>query len=400
MSSDELAAPVQTIDEQGRLVFTTDFLQRCADNQGNGFVVEESRFAPTTDDPAFLAEKYEAEGAHPVGVLRYEWTTRNADGNRTTGPVILKSKTSSTGYKTAMAGVFERQGMRVDGMADLIGLTDLSMTDVREVEAYRLLATDEAMAQIAPGLLGSYIDESENLYVHLMQPFSNEWLSAVGDLMGWTEQNRREVIGQLAVLHGTTLANQALVEPLQAVRTGMNLERMGVLAPFWQDAYRLAARQVGDVLTEDEYEQFGRALANWEQRWREIDATTKCVVHADVQPKNIAVPADRPPLLFDWEVATVHLPARDGVEFLINAAPDSISDVELAALIEHHRAEVERISGIEQPIDRWRRQYELALDDYQTTRYALYLAIEEVESHDIYRGQRILTRLRRILQEG
>lgn len=400
MSSEGTATSVQAVDDQGRLAFTTEFLQRCADSQGEGVVVEESRFAPTTDDPAFLAEKYEAEGAHPVGVLRYEWTIRDAQGNRTSGPVIIKSKTSSVGYKTAMAGVFERQGMRVDGMADLIGQTDLSMTDVREVEAYRLLATNEAMAQIAPGLLGSYIDEDQNLFVHLMQPFSNEWLSAVGDLMGWTAQNRRDVIGQLAVLHGVTLADQALVEPLQNVRTGMTLDRMAVLAPFWQDAYRLAARQVGDVLTSSEYEQFGQALADWEQRWHEVDAMTKCVVHADVQPKNIAVPADRLPLLFDWEVATVHLPARDGVEFLINAAPDSISDAELAALIEHHRAEVERVSGIDQPIDMWRRQYELALDDYQTTRYALYLAIEEVESHDIHRGQRILTRLRRILQEG
>lgn len=181
--------------------------------------------------------------------------------------------------------------------------------------------------------------------------------------------------------------------------TAMTTQRMRRLQPLWEGLANHASRRVGKVMTDDEYNHLQRCVADTAARWEEIDASPRTLVHGDCQVKNIALPPGQPPLLYDWEVSTIHLPARDGVEFLVSSSPLAIADDELHGLVELHRTVVGHVSGCQQTPDGWWRQYLLAAEDYQATRFSLYLAIEDIESHDIVRGQQVLTRLIKLARQ-
>ncbi|MEU3491272.1 phosphotransferase [Streptomyces massasporeus] len=107
-----------------------------------------------------------------------------------------------------------------------------------------------------------------------------------------------------------------------------------------------------------------------------LHAPPRTLVHNDLNPRNIAVRAERA-VVYDWELATVDVPQRDVVELLASTlGPDATEeDVEHALAV--HAEAVASVSpqaaALVAGCD-WRRGYRLALRTFLTTRLALYLA--------------------------
>ncbi len=385
-----------SVDVQYGQIFTREFFQECIPT---GVEVLDSRVVSSPSGPLVLAQKYAPTSSHPIGMFPYEWTIREA-GRERTQQIIVKSKPSAAGFARTVGELLTAQGVVVDDIEDLIAVSDLAMPDVREVQMYRILARAAETRALAPAMLGSYLDPRANFFVLVLPVMEADWLTPeVGDLARWGTSQRQAVMRQLGTLHGYFLSRSSEVPDVSEAPTAMSAPRMLGLRPLWEGLAHHARHSVGSVLSRGAYSDLHRCVADTGIRWEEIDASPRTVVHGDCQVKNIALPPSRPPLLYDWEVSTMHLPARDGVEFLVSSSPLEIADDEIHGLVELHRQMVGHVSGHHQPLDEWWRQYLLAAEDYQATRFSLYLAIEDIESHDIVRGQQVLTRLMKLARQ-
>lgn len=166
-------------DQQYGQAFTREFFQECVPT---GVEVLDTRVAPSPSGPVVLAQKYEPTSSHPVGMFPYEWTIRDTGGDRTQ-QIIVKSKPSAAGFVRMVGELLTAQGVVVDGIEDLIMVSDLAMPDVREVQMYRTLARAAETRALAPAMLGSYLDPNAEIFVLVLPVMDVDWLTPeVGNL--------------------------------------------------------------------------------------------------------------------------------------------------------------------------------------------------------------------------
>ena len=78
-------------------------------------------------------------------------------------------------------------------------------------------------------------------------------------------------------------------------------------------------------------------------------------------------------MAYDWELATLHVPQYDLAELLAFTLEGDLDPRLVGGLVELHRQELERASGVELSPAEWRRGFRLALEDFMVRRLNLYV---------------------------
>ena len=239
---------------------------------------------------------------------------------------------------------------------------------------------DARFIRNVPEVYGIWSDPERHIYVVVL-----EYLDADGfrlkdtadDVSGWTDGDVRTVINGLAELHAIHFDQVEALREEAWLGSVVNRESMLSKAALFEGYVREFESSVPWFTPEDAAER--RRLIQAMPSWLDVlEQLPKTLVHHDCNPRNIALrrlPEGGSRLcLYDWELATIHVPQSDLAEFLIFILqPGQFSEETVKRLVEYHRCALER--ECDTLIDRtaWRDGFRCAVYDQVLFRFQTYL---------------------------
>jgi aminoglycoside/choline kinase family phosphotransferase len=139
-------------------------------------------------------------------------------------------------------------------------------------------------------------------------------------------------------------------------------------------------------------------IASIPEWWARLEAMPRTLIHNDFNPRNLGLRcgAAGPTLcVYDWELATVHLPQHDAAELLAFVLSPEAERDEVARYVELHRRAVLEAGGSVPDAATWREGFSLAARDLLVNRFSLYLMAHTARHYGFL--ERSLRTLRRLV---
>jgi thiamine kinase-like enzyme len=181
-------------------------------------------------------------------------------------------------------------------------------THQREQEIYQKMPSS-----LMPTIFGLYTDEEKNLFVILMEYLEEvTLLNAVMQPQIFTETHIFSTIRQLAQWHHSVELEK--LNPNYWTDTPSKAY-MQDLEPLWKALLEHAHKHFPELYTEKRTKFLRKAIEDIPKDWELIDNYPKTLIHNDCNPRNMCFKGSEP-CLYDWELASIHAPQYDIVEFL------------------------------------------------------------------------------------
>lgn len=247
-------------------------------------------------------------------------------------------------------------------------------THVRELAIYR--HGDPRLAAVLPRVYGIHEDPDREAYVIVMERLDGAVIlkDAVDDPNAWTPALVNTALSQIAGVHAVWLGREDELLAEHWLGRVMTADRMVAMQDLWRALAEHNAREhpgwanALDALHVDE------SIATAGHWWSDLERMPRTLVHNDFNPRNVALRRDgRRLVAYDWELATLHVPQRDLVEFLAFVLAPDVDAATVERHVEVHRHALQVASGVALDRDRWRHGYLLALRDFALTRLQLYM---------------------------
>lgn len=369
----------------GTLVFNKKFFQICFENANPNkqVVIEKLNYTPSKAEQIAIEEKHQSNTCqHPLGVQSYQIQYR-IDGKHFNKLCILKSKINETQYLKMLSELLIKCGlpMETQKLASLLNQQAFKHSDVREIELYKLQINDSLLTTFMPQILGYCIDLDNQLIVLIQECITEAKFAQNADDRSSFDNSKPEGwIKQIAKMHAKWHKHLPYIEQHAWSQPITSHKSIDKLLPLWESLWQFNRKNPLADVNLVKLEQHNKLLLESQQFWAQIDNMPKTLIHNDLTMKNLALKNNNNKLIaYDWELATIHIPQRDGCEFLSYILPKDIDASSFYALMECHRQYFIQESGISIDKPEWNLGYLLALYDYLIDRLALIMAVESFE---------------------
>ncbi len=247
--------------------------------------------------------------------------------------------------------------------------------DIRELAIYG--EQDPRFVRHVPTIFRTYRNDSTETRVIVMEYVSNAILKDTGDdPSGWTPTDIHTVLDGLAEIHAVWYKKDDELSKSDWIGSVPSYTSMVAMRPLFAALLNNAAAE-HDWFTEDAYQLRKEAIDSLDEWYTPFDQLPKTLTHNDFNPRNLCIrtdDGDRRLCVYDWELARIHLPQYDAVEFLIFVMePETFSYSEFLEYIEYYRVALSRAVG--EPISStdWLTGTALCIKDFSLFRLGLYL---------------------------
>ena len=281
----------------------------------------------------------------------------------------LDAEKLDTAFQVASA-CSERLGRQFLRYGDSLEFTG---AERRELAAYAL--SDEAIRRHAPACYGTGRDAGSGRALLLLERLRDvDLLDSVERPQDWTARHLEHAVRDLAALHAPWYGRVADLPSDAWSSFGSTCEATLEMRGLWSELCRHAdpflTRCGGERLSLRAYELL-RTLEDWLPRYA---AQTPALIHNDCNPRNLAFrrgPSGPTLCLYDWELSSLAPPQRDLAELLCFVLDEGRAG-EARPLVELHRRELSRRTGVLIDPASWHEGFALALADFMVRRLALY----------------------------
>ncbi|GAA3933217.1 aminoglycoside phosphotransferase family protein [Hymenobacter algoricola] len=253
-------------------------------------------------------------------------------------------------------------------------LSGFQHTHHRELAVYPLTT-----AALAPRLWGLHADEEQQVYVVLMEYLENtELLNSVMAPAQWTDAHLRAALTQLAAWHARHLTTTPPAWPDLP-----SLAYMQQLRPLWSALLSNAATHAPALYPPARVRQLRQAIEAIPATWAALATRPRTLIHNDLNPRNTCFrpgPEGLQFCVYDWELATYHVPQYDVVEllcFVLEADRYHLRPVYL----EHYRQALHALTGQYADADAFRADFHRAALDFGLHRLGMYLMAHSVSPY-------------------
>lgn len=311
-----------------------------------------------------------------VGHFPYQLNLRDSAGKETAIEVMVKSKPLDGEVILMLNSMAAMCG---PGLApsyaqfkDRIGFSGVH---TRELGIYR--QTDPRFTRHIPKIFDTVEIPEREAYVLVMERLKGMLhMDTADDTSVWTPQQIACVIDGLAQLHSIWYGRDE--ELLEQPWLGWypTCESMIEMTVLWEALGVHAAEEFPEWVTQDDLElhrEMVRLIPKW---WAEIEEMPRTLIHNDFNPRNLCLrPTDDGDRLcvYDWELATYHLPQHDLVEFLLFMLNTDTEHEVVVKYMEMHRKALEKYAKTKIDPEQWRVGFNLCIFDLATNRIMLYL---------------------------
>ncbi|OIN56623.1 aminoglycoside phosphotransferase family protein [Arsenicibacter rosenii] len=256
--------------------------------------------------------------------------------------------------------------------------TGFQHTHMRETLVYRHLTSP-----ILPAIFGVHIDPVNDLYIILMEYLDEVTLmNSTMTPDRWTDTHIRTALTQLAAWHASYL-RQPLPFADAFWSDAPSAAYMLRLRPLWQALFNQAVSRFPDLYPAGEAGLLQQAIDHLPAYWGELEQVPKTFIHNDLNPRNTCFKETANGLQFcvyDWELATYHIPQYDVAEFLC-----FVLDTDRYALrqtyLEFYRGQLHALTGTHGDPATFRRHFALAALDFGLHRLGLYMMAHSVSPY-------------------
>ena len=266
----------------------------------------------------------------------------------------------------------------------------------RELAIYR--QRDPRFTAHVPRIFGLYEEPSREAYVVLMERLLDmDLMDTACDPSGWRREHIEAVIKGIAQIHAIWYGREAELKRIPWLDEPQNTARMVELSPLWR-ALSVHALHEFPEWYDPTYHRFNQELIDTIPHWHpELDRMKKTLIHNDFNLRNVALRKTGAGLLaciYDWELASVHVPQHDLAEFLAFVLPPDVGASEVEHYVELHRRVLAQSACVILPREDWTRGYLLSLKDLVVNRQALYFLAHSLSECGFF--PRIALTLRRL----
>ena len=243
--------------------------------------------------------------------------------------------------------------------------TGFQHTHGRELEVYRKLSDP-----LLPAIYGCYEDSEDEVYIVLMEYLEDvSLLNSVMEVHRWTDTHIRAALAQLAQWHAKYLLEPPALD-LRYWSDTQSPDYFQQLTPLWEALLANARRHLPELYTASRADRLARAIAAIPQYQAELQAMPTTLVHNDLNPRNACFKGTQF-CLYDWELATFHVPQYDVVELLCFVL-DGDRYAQRTAYLEYYREQLHRHVPIFADQAAFSRGFHLAALDFGLHRLGLY----------------------------
>lgn len=276
--------------------------------------------------PGAAIEIGELNPSHGV-LSRYQPSTRDAivghrrltaelpSGQRIA--MVVKSKAAGAVVRRRLEAVYRRFSPRLAELQHGLAPSILDDSHLRELAIYRL--DRSALRAIMPMIARVWQDDAEAIYAIAMEELLDvRHRATIDDLDVWLPADVAVVTRDLARVH------REFVGQLSPNAPPPWLVPFGELHNHAMARYQAAlldynAETFPELFDRAFTAELARLLADAPARHRYITSRPLTLIHGDLSPRNVCLKRDGDGYrlcAYDWELAQVHLPQRDVVEFL------------------------------------------------------------------------------------
>ncbi|MFT3703206.1 MAG: aminoglycoside phosphotransferase family protein [Agriterribacter sp.] len=257
-------------------------------------------------------------------------------------------------------------------------LTGFQQTHLREQEIYTKLKP-----AIAPNIYGVVTDASENVFAVLMEYLDDVLLlNSVMQLELWTDEYIKATLKQLAEWHAFTMNNNIELE--KALFNDMpSLRSMTHLMPALHALLDNAASYFPGLYTEENVKTGKKIIGSVPEYWQQLEQLPKAFIHNDCNPRNICFKkvADQQRLcIYDWELATFHIPQYDVAEFLCFVLDEDRYHLR-KEYVAYYRGILHAHTGRHPDATKFYNEFLLAANDFGIQRLGLYMMAHKVSPY-------------------
>lgn len=305
--------------------------------------------------------------------------TFDSAGERQTRRMVMKVKPHGNDIVDMLQGLAQAcGGLLADVYPAHKRLTGFQHTHRRELEVYGKLASD-----LHPEIFGLHADPQRGTYIILMEYLDGvDLLNSVMTPDKWSDQHIRQALSQLAAWHAQHLSKELPIDPA-CWNDAPSTAYMVKLTPLWGALLQNAAEKFPELYHPNRVAWLRETIQAIPDYWPELERMPKTLVHNDLNPRNTCFKTVGHSLAFcvyDWELATYHVPQYDVVEllcFVLDADRYSLR----GEYLEFYRRALHQRTGAYADKPLFQRGFELAAFDFGLHRLGMYMMAHAVSPY-------------------
>ncbi|MEP6261472.1 MAG: phosphotransferase [Gillisia sp.] len=258
-------------------------------------------------------------------------------------------------------------------------LTGFSNTHMRELEIYQ-----KAPAVFQPEIFGLEVDEPNQIFLILMEYLDDVVLiNSVMQPGQWQPVHIKESLTKIAQWHAEHLSTQDSLDPQYWSKDVPSKKYMEKMQPLWTALLNNASKVLPEVYTVENRALLYEAIEKIPQYWDELEKMPKTLIHNDFNPRNTCFKKGSSGLelcLYDWELATFHIPQYDVAEFLSFILRPETYHLRKEYL-EFYRSELNKLTGKFEDKKKFEKGFFYASLDLGLHRFGMYTMAHTVSPY-------------------
>ena len=313
--------------------------------------------------------------------------------------VVVKVKPLDAEVILMMQGLAAACGRPVgDEFTRFQGEIGFTGTHLRELAIYE--QTDPRFVRHVPVVYDLVRDPSRETYALILERLHGRvrLMDSADDPSGWGRPEIEAALRGIGAIHAIWMGREDELSRQAWIGTPPTASRMRAMQPLWSALAQHAAHEFPALMDRAELRRQQELIASIPEWWTRLEAMPRTLIHNDFNPRNLGLRVGEagPTLcVYDWELATVHLPQHDAVELLAFVLPPEAERDEVARYVELHRRAVLEAGGPVPDAATWRQGFSLAARDLLVNRFSLYLMAHTARHYGFL--ERSLRTLRRLV---
>ncbi|MBF0225396.1 MAG: phosphotransferase [Desulfobacterales bacterium] len=273
---------------------------------------------------------------------------------------------------------------------------------IREIAIFQ--QKDTRFTKYIPKIYGIYRNDKREAYLIVQEYLENmELMDSADNVSGWTKKHIYAAIEGIAEIHSIWYGREEELKQKEWIGFYPTKDKMVEASRLWHLLGAHAHQEFPDWFNEKELELFHQAVNSLPNWWSRIESMPKTLIHNDFNPRNITfrnTPEGLKLCVYDWELATIHLPQHDLAELLCFVLYETVSKEEVYEYIDLHRKSLEKFTGA--PIDekQWWQGFRCSIWDLLINRMPMYMMGHTVKHYEfMVRVHKTVRRMVEIVSE-
>ncbi|MCP4131572.1 MAG: phosphotransferase [bacterium] len=263
------------------------------------------------------------------------------------------------------------------------GRTGVTKCHTRELEIFK--QKDPRFTRYVPEVYGIYRNDEKEAYVIAQEHLKNMVLfDSADDVSGFTPEHIRLAIDGIAEIHSIWYKREDELKEMDWIGDYPTKELMMELTPLWKLLVSHGRNEFPEWFSEMEFEMVIARIDTMEWWWSKIESLPKTLIHNDFNPRNLGYRQTDEGLrvcIYDWELATIHLPQHDIAEYLIFVLSEDTTREEVEGYVEYHRKALEKATGDTIDAAEWWEGFRCCMWDLLVNRIPMYAMAHTVRDY-------------------